>query len=164
MPTGKDVVPNRPLAGHELKQIMQKDFDSMLNGDGMFSAHMGFRRVAYEISIKLHLDNPMHPEHKNKRVSKDPAKNEVPPKSDIKAYPLQDPNDDTVATGVTRTRQIESPNAARIEFELPVETQHMDRQTGEIKSKPVVYDKVGVTPTKVNDKDISSAAQQDWGK
>lgn len=162
MPTSKEVVPNRPLAGHELRDIMLKDFTAMISGDGMFSAHMGYRRVAYEISIKLHLDNPLHPEHKNKRRSKEPAKNADEITKLTAAYPMQ-PGEDVVAAGVTRAREIDSPNAARIEFDLPVTIQHMDRTTGEIKDKQVQYDKAGVTPTRVRDTDTSDDAVKDWG-
>lgn len=163
MPTSKEVVPNKPLAGHELKQIMLKDFDNMLSGDGMFSAHIAYKRVAYEISIKLHVDNPLFPEHKNGRKSKDPARNASPEARTIEAPPLKNASDESQIAALKREREIDNPNGARLENGLPVNINLVNRQTGQVEEKSVTYDKEGVTPSKVKDTDISKETAHDWG-
>jgi hypothetical protein len=163
MPTSKEVQPNRPLAGHELKQILLKDFESMLSGDGVFAAHMGYKRVAYEISIKLHVDNPLFPAHTNKRASKDPARNATEQQKAVEAPPLKNPGDDAQVLAMKREREIDSPNVARLENDLPVITTSVDRATGQVIEKQVRYDKHGITPSRYKDENVSSQTAHDWG-
>jgi len=64
VPTTTEVVSNRPLAGTELKEIILEDVKQMLDNDGMLSFHIAYGRVAYEVNIKLMMDNPAFPESK----------------------------------------------------------------------------------------------------
>lgn len=163
MPTSKEVVPNRPLAGHELKAILIRELDSMLSNDGMFSSHLAYRRVAYEISVKLHVDNPQYPSHKNTRISHNPARNAPDESQAVFAPPLKDPSPESQVAAVTRERVIDSPNVARLENDLPVTITAVNRQTGAVEEKQVRYDKEGLTPVPPKDTDISQQVADDWG-
>lgn len=165
MPTKNETVPNRPLAGHELRNILINDFTKMLDSDGMFQPHMGYSRVAYEISYRLQLDNPLFPEHKGKRVSRDPARN-IPPNDIVKkieAPPLKGDTNNVETVGLKRERVIDSPNKARLENGLPVTINKINRQTGATEEKQVQYDTEGIQPTEAKDTDISNQAERDWG-
>ena len=163
MPASNEIVSNRPLSGSELRNIILKDVGNMLDRDGMFSPHIGYGRVAYDVIIKLHIDNPAYPEHQNRTTSRTPATNETDEgKKAIAPPPLQDPSSEAVVAAMQRTREIDSPNLARLEHELPVTITRRDGQTGQMIEEPVVYDNKEVVPTPVKDVDISKKTAAEW--
>lgn len=166
MPASNETVNNRPLSGSELRQIILADVGNILDKDGMFAPHIGYGRVAYEITIKLHIDNPMYPEHKTVVASQPAARNDPnPEKKALEAPPLRNTTDESVAMGMVRERTIDSPNAARLEHELPVTILRKDLETGTMKEEGVVYNNknLDVDMSLVKDKDVSKQVEEEWG-
>lgn len=176
MPASNETVSNRPLSGDELRQILLRDLDSMLQGDGMFTAQIGYGRVAYEIQVKVHTGNPVYPEHvvlaqsrNAARDEKDPKRVAVegPPPLKEKLDAKGDPDgglDEGLVVGLSRARNIDSPNLARVEHGLGVKITRRDGQTGEYKDETVKYDNSGLTEkTEVVDKDVTDKVAKEWG-
>lgn len=165
MPASNEIVSNRPLSGSELRQIMLKDVGNILDKDGMFSPHIGYGRVSYEIIIKLHIDNPSYPNHTSRTVSHNPARNETNEAlKHIETAPLKNPSPDAAIAGLKRERVIDSPNHARLEHELPVSITRRDPADGVMKEEQVQYDNHGLEPGPVKDTDISEELESEWGK
>ncbi len=162
MPASNEVVGNRPLSGDELKQILIRDFTRMLERDGMFSGHMGYRRVGFKIKLQMHLDNAMFPEHANEFTSRDPARNAKGPDAFIVAPPIPDATNDVVV-GVEHERIIDSPNASRLQEGMPVQVPSRDLQTGRMVEKPVVYGSEGVKGDQTTTRDVSKETAAEWG-
>lgn len=165
MPASNELVSNRPLSGTELREIMLKDLANMLDKDGMFAPHIGYARAAYRITVKLHVDNPMYPEHNVSVQSKAPARNtKDEARKMLEPPPLAKPGEEAVVAAATRERTIESPNGARLEHNLPITVLKKDGNTGEMKEKAVTYTNAegrtgGPPPV---DKDISDNV--DWSE
>lgn len=165
MPASTETVNNRPLSGSELREIMLKDLANVLDKDGMFSAHIGYGRAAYKITVQLHIDNPSYPEHTNTVRSKRAADNEPDEsKKHIEPGPLADPSAEAVTAALTREREIDSPNHARIEHGLPVSIMRRDHVDGLLKEEQVFYDNKDIEPGPVTDTDISEKVEKDWGE
>jgi len=123
MPLSTESVRNRPLTGAELIEVVLNDVREMLQRDGMFSPYIAYKRLAYNIEIKLQTGNPLHPEH-TALVRSRATKDGVP-----EPYPL--PLTVDIETGeketvgemdASRQRDIESPNLTRIHNKLPIRT------------------------------------------
>lgn len=166
MPASNEIVNNRPLSGSELRLIILNDVGNILDKDGMFAPHIGYGRVAYEVTVKLHIDNPLYPEHKTVIASRPPSSNDPDlTKKAIETAPLHNTSDESVALGLVRERTIESPNAARLEHELAVTIMRKDMETGTMKEERVTYDNKNLeTDTSlVKDTDISKQVDEEWG-
>lgn len=171
MPASHETVPNRPLSGDEVRQIILKDVDNILTKDGMFAGHMGYGRISYRIRVEMQLDNPQFPEHKVEVTSRNPAKNFKPedPRRSVAAPPMKslvegEPGapSDIHSIGVQRERVIDSPNHARLEHGLPITIDKKDLATGEIKPIEVNYDAAGLPPGPKTDTDISDEVRTEW--
>lgn len=164
MPASNEIVANRPLSGTELRNIILRDVDNMLSRDGMFTPHIGYGRAAYEIVIKLHLDNPGYPHHDVVVQSREPAKGDTSTTADVHKPPLQNPSEDSVVAGMERTRNIDSPNLARLELELPITVQVRDGQSGAMVDQQVTYSNEGLEhKTEMRDKDVTEKIAEGWG-
>jgi hypothetical protein len=136
-------VPDKPLSGHELKTVIKRDVDNILDQDGMLANHIAFKRVSYEVIIKLHLDNPFYPEHASVITSHPATAQEITKSPDsgleaVEAFPLKNPTDDTIKKGTKRTRTIVSNNLARVEHEIPALVQ-VRTSDGSIENKEIKY-------------------------
>ncbi len=144
MPTSQEVVGNRPLSGPELRTIMIKQFTDMLDRDGMFANHIAYSRVGFKLRYELKLDNPLYPKHENTRESPDPPKSAVHPIDKVVSPKTMGEN--TKKAGFEREMMINSPNQARLVFELPVIIQRKNLVTGIYENHPVTYDRQSDTP------------------
>lgn len=123
MPTNREVVPNTKLAGHEIRKILAADFERLLDNEGLLSAHIAFGRVSYTIDLKMHIDNPFHPESHIHTASRQIGRNIVSDNPDLAAIepsPLDNPSADATVEALRLTRNITSPNAERVRHEMPV--------------------------------------------
>jgi hypothetical protein len=105
----------------------------------MFSQYIAYRRLAYQIDVKVQTGNPSHPIHEAKVRSKRGTTGETEP------YPL--PLTIDIATNlpeergeinVTRSREIDSPNLTRIANRLPISM--TVNEAGKQVQKTVHYD------------------------
>jgi len=135
MPTGTEKVVNKALSGLELKDILRQDFERVLGGEGLLSDYIAYGRISYDITLRLHLDNPMMPESKMTIASK-PSHD----RPTIEAAPLVAPSAEAVAAGQNLHRSIVSPNEERLRhgLPLPVITRGPDgtTQTEQVKYPP----------------------------
>ena len=171
MPTSKELVANRPLRGDELSKIVLADVSDVLNRDCMFTSRVAYGRVAYEVRITLHMDNPTFPQSTTILGSKPRSDNEVERQPELGAIqgrpPLPQPSAESYASVVERHRDIDSPNATRIEHGLPISVVRTGHDTGGNPisvEEGVVYPPEsveGMTPEPV-DTDLTRIAKQAW--
>lgn len=169
MTTNRELVPNRPLAGTELAKIILKDTQRMLAEDGLLSGHIAYGRVSYDITLRLHMDNPAFPESSAKAISQRRTTQELidaPQESAVEPPPLAQPSPEAVIIGHQTVRRIISPNQTRIEHGLPVTVQRK-QQDGSIVDEQIQYDRGLVSADVENVEDRSAQAQQqaeaEWG-
>lgn len=136
-------IPGRSLNGTELKTILLNDVSRILDQDGMMANHIAYSQVAYEVVIKLHLNNASYPEHTSRTVSRGATDQEIAksPESgleSVEAFPMKDLTDETVRVGRKRDRKITSTNLARIENDIPIEIQ-VRQSDGSVETKKEIY-------------------------
>lgn len=166
MPTSREVITNKPLAGEELKFILREDFEKLLIAEGILTSHIAFGRVSYQLELRLHTGNIHLPTSiTTQRSILDPTRHPA-----LEPPPLtpQPPRHDQFLSAHTLGRAITSPNLERIRHGLPVEIQHRT-QEGSIEREKVVYprdpDKMpgAEGPGDMQIIETSAAARADWG-
>lgn len=145
MPASHERVPNRPLSGLELAQIIEKDVKNILQRDGMLSNNVAFSRVSFEVRVSIHMDNPIYPEHVITVHSRPPAVNVLPIHPELAALesaPLSDGegegpelSEDETVFSVETHRQVASPNMARVENGMPIKIEKRNMDTGQVELK-----------------------------
>lgn len=167
MPTAKEIVQNKPLTGQELKAIMLRDFERLLNRQGMLTGIMAFGRCSFEVILKIQIDNPMYPNHTLQTKSKPPSeqdKVQQPELKSLETFPLTDPSADSLIVGTTLKRDIQSPNRVRVEEGMPVTVSHRD-QSGKTVEREVIYDAASLpeAPAATKENDISDQIASEAG-
>ena len=155
--TSRETVVNKPLSGSEIKEIIRADVERLLEGEGLLSHYIAYHRLAYDITLRLHLDNPMRPESEV-RVASQPS-NSAP---QVESAPLSSPSREASASGVSVYRKIKSANEERLRhgLTLPVVTQGPD---GTIQTEQVKYPpspELGVGDIAITD--ASASARAEW--
>lgn len=162
MPPVRETVENKPLAGQELQKIILADLKEKMDRDCVLNGVSAFSRVSYEVRYILHFDNQSFPKAEGTMQSRSATADEieadlgrsnvVPELSD--GIPV---TDDNVASQ-TMTRDIESPNQARVEFGLPVPvvTRGAD---GKHEEREVKYTPSAAQPTKSSVRDSRNEAK-----
>jgi hypothetical protein len=169
MPTAREVVPNTKLTGSELKTILRADFERLLDNEGMLSAHIAFGRVSYAINLKMHVDNPFHPESEIAMASRQVGTNLVAADAKLGAIepvPLADPSLDASVAATKLQRNITSPNAERVRHGLPVPAIRT-QQDGTTITEKITYPKESLPDLPDEDvaiTDTSAQAAQEWGQ
>jgi hypothetical protein len=171
MPTSRELVANKPLRGDELQKIVESDLHEVLSRDCMFTSRVAYGRVSYEVRVTLHMDNPSFPTATSTIRSAPRSDNQIEAQPEMAAIkdapPLVAPTADAYVSSVERHRDIESPNATRIEHGLPISVIRTGHDTGGNPisvEEPVVYPKEsveGMTPEPV-DTDLTRMVKQDW--
>jgi hypothetical protein len=148
-------ISNKPLKGTELAKIIEDDLQRMLLRDGLLSEFIGYGKVAYSVTVKLMMDNPMYPEH-TITVRSRTDKN----KPEFEAGPLKNPTADAVKSGSKRTRTINNPNLVRVKRDMAVTSEFIDPQDGRIKEREIRYtpEQAGVS---VEDADVNKGAKDE---
>ena len=171
MPASNERVPNRHLSGTELREIIEKDVHSILTRDGMFSNHLGFARVAYEVRVSIHLDNPMYPHHVSTIESKKASIQQVdlnPALEAIETPPLHSTSGEEVLFSEELHRQILSPNAARVENDMPLTIDRRNLDTGAVEQVQQKFKGEPPDPAAVgnvkSDKNTTEDQRNRWGK
>ncbi len=126
MPTSSEVVPNTPLSGIELKELISQDFAHLLAEDGMLADYMAFGRCAYRITLELQLDNPTYPKSTTETHSRH--------------YPLKPLSTKASVLEGKVQRKVTSPNAERLRSGQPVPVQRK-QQDGTTITEKVTYPK-----------------------
>lgn len=123
-PTSKELVANRPLRGDELMKIIEADVHDVLSRDCMMTTRVAYGRVAYELRVILHMDNPAFPASEAVIKSKLAASDVIAQQPELAAIepapPLKGASEDSYVSATERHRDITSPNVSRIEHGLPI--------------------------------------------
>lgn len=132
MPTANERIANKALTGEEVKQILRKDFEKMIAGEGLLNEYTAYHRLGYRLSLTLHMDNPATPKSVTTVESKPEGKNTIeahPELAAIQSVPLQEPSANLAVSGTELTRNIESPNEERVRhgLEVTMEVKQPDR-------------------------------------
>jgi hypothetical protein len=161
LPISSETIVNKALSGGELKKLILADCVKLLDNEGMLSPHIGFGRVAYTITLALHLDNPFHPESVMDIASK---ATEAPGLAALEPPPLRDPSADAVIAGSQLDRKIVSPNVERVRAGMPV-TMDVRQADNTVSRQHVTYptdDTLGDGDVKIED--ATSAAKAKWSR
>jgi hypothetical protein len=101
MPARQELVANRPLRGDELAKIILADVTDILARDCMMTSRVAYGRIAYEIKVVLHMDNPAFKESETVIRAKAPSDNMVEARPELAAIeggpPLAKPWSSTCA-------------------------------------------------------------------
>jgi hypothetical protein len=155
-PTSTEAIVNKKLSGLELREILRADFEHLLDAEGLLSHYIAYGRISYDLTLRLHLDNPYTPESSVSIASK-PQAGTV-----IEAPPLASPSAKSVVSAQNVHRDIKSPNEERLRhgLTLPVVTTGQDGtiQTEQIKYPP--QPELGPGETTLTD--ASKDAREAW--
>lgn len=132
MTLATETVVNRALSGEELKTIIRADFERALAGEGLLSHYLAYGRISYDITLRLHLDNPMCKESSVTVATKISADGLTAPP------PLTDTTPEAVASGTRVERAIDSPNAERLRNGIPIPVRS-PQQDGTVTTELVKY-------------------------
>jgi hypothetical protein len=136
--------PNRALSGVELKELIVKDLESILEQDSMLASHIAYSRVSYSVNVKIQTANPMMPNWSNKVKSRKSTAQQVegkPQMQAVESFPLtRGKEEEAMDAGVERTRVIVSPNQSRIENGLGVPITRRNEE-GNVVEEKVMYEK-----------------------
>lgn len=139
----QDMQPNKPLSGKELRNLIVNDISSVLDQDVMLQHHVAYKQVAYQITVKIMVNNPIIPDWKNKITSKKSTLQQVDANAtmeSVEAFPLKhEETDEAMDFGMERTRTIESPNQSRIENGLKVPVTRRTAE-GDVVEEGILYD------------------------
>lgn len=141
MPTGRETIINRRLSGSEARQLILADFEALLANEGLLSDHVAYGRIAWEVELKLHVENAMSPDSRSWVESATIGgnlQNAAPQLAAVEAPPLVDPSDDAVIAATQVARAVESPNAERLRTGMPV-TLDVKQQDGTTSQQQVTY-------------------------
>jgi hypothetical protein len=172
MPASHERIPNRLLSGVELRTIILKDVQDILEKDGMFTNNIAFGRVAYEVRVSVHMDNPYYPEHVSTTLSRRASDQQIESNPGIDAIelgPLIEPlSDNDAVFSEERQRQIASPNLARAEHDLPIQIQKRNMQTGIVETHEQKFKGEFPDPAEVgnvvSDKTTIEDQRQKWNR
>lgn len=157
MTTSTETVVNRALGGNELKSILRADFERLLDGEGLLSHYLAYGRISYDITLRLHLDNPMARESTIAVASKPSAEFLT------ELSPLTAPSPEAVVGATNISRSIDSPNAERLRHGLPLPVV-VRQPDGTVTTEHVKYPpQPELGPGNVTMQDASAAARAAWG-
>jgi len=114
---GHEETLNLPLNGEELKAIILRDAQRLVDNECMLMANVAFPRVSYVLTLKLHMANPFFPESGNEIQSKAPTPTELqsnPALSSVEPPPLLNVQGGGEVGATSLTRTIDSGNAERL--------------------------------------------------
>ena len=141
-PTAREVIANRPLGSAELRPILHSVLDSLIDNEGLLSPHLAYGRLAFTLTLSLHVDNPMVVAAPISKSSAPPPVNATAAEQEangaIEAPPLSLPSPDAIQSESSADYSIDSPNAERLRHGLPV-TLDVKQQDGTVHQEKVTY-------------------------
>lgn len=141
MPTSRETVANRALNGHELRDIIRRQFDRLLEADGMLTPGVAYGRVAFKVQLTLHMDQLMMqpvPSFVHSAPADKVSVEGKPALAALEAFPLRRPGPDAEVGSLQLTYEIDSPNQERLRHDLPI-TLESRGQDGQVTQHPVHY-------------------------
>jgi len=163
--TSKELVSNKPLAGPELARIIMDDVARMCSESGFLAGQTAYSRVAYDLRLTLHLDLPQMPTATEGVRSRTQAKDKVTESPQLGALeptmPLVQPSPDAILSATQLSREIASPNLARVEHSLPIAVEVLG-QDGHKREELVDYapSDVGMQASQFAEPDLSDVTPE----
>ena len=111
-----ETILNLALNGEELKAIILRDMQRLLDNECMLMQNVAFPRVAYTVTLKLHMENPFYPQSGVSLNSRPPSRQELeksPQSVSLESPPLTNTTNGEVGAS-TLTREITSGNEERL--------------------------------------------------
>jgi hypothetical protein len=165
--TEREAVLNKALTGLELKELILRYFRKMLDQDGMLTQYTAYGRCAYDIRLRIHTDNIMNRTAESTITSRAEARNLMDKQPGLAAVeagvPLRDASPDSAVSSAELIRNVNSPNAERLNAGLPV-TVDTREQDGSKVQKQVTYPlpEAGEVAESTGMTDTSAATRKDW--
>ena len=167
MPTEREAVVNKALSGIELKQLILRDFTKLLDEDGMLTKYTAYGRCAYDIRLRIHTDNMTNRMGESFVNSRPESRHLLETQPQLGAMegapPLRDPSEDSQVGSVELLRNVNSPNAERLNAWMPV-TVDTREQDGSKIQKSVTYPvpEAGEIAESVGMTDTTAQTRKDW--
>lgn len=117
MPLSDTTLPNKPLNGQELKEIIVAKFRDALDKDCMFLPTVTYARVAFTALVTVHTSHPAMREFEVRTRARPSA--DLPYEGEV---PLKDPPPGAQLVALERTVDLENPNLERVHAGLPIKT------------------------------------------
>lgn len=121
--TTREIIPNTPLSGAELKSLIRADFETLLANEGMLTDYIAYGRVGYRIQIGLYIDNPLSPRSNSHILSRPHPTRAIvdtPSLGAVETPPLLHPTTESTIAAIDISRNISSPNSERLRTGLPI--------------------------------------------
>lgn len=164
MPLSSEQVPNNPLTGPELKELVILLLRRQLDNDCVFNPGVAYPRVAFSVSVAFHFSNPHFAKHEvNVRVPIDGAVEGLPPLKEIAA------GETHVVDAFRFDVSVENPNLTRVDAEMPIVIVKGARpkpgdMMGGVDRHEVRYEPGGFEkPVAPVEYDLSAATAEKWG-
>lgn len=139
MPTVNELIVNRALSGTELREIIRQKLELLMENEGLLTHYVAYGRIAFTLTLRLHLDNAFNRESEIEGSSA-PAGVNVPDLAALEAPPLTDPSPDAIVSATDLDYSIDSPNAERLRAGLPVPID-VRQHDGTVSQESVTYPK-----------------------
>lgn len=145
-PIASEVVPNRPLSALEVRELIRRDFDRMLDQFSPLQSMAAFGRSSWQLKLTFitetgaqdtfidsrpHAVNIITGEGRNKQSL--PAPEQF---KNVRPHPLQSAL--ARAAGITLKREATSPNAERLRSGLPVPVD-VKQNDGQVRQETIQY-------------------------
>ncbi len=130
MPATSERVVNKALNGAEMKEIIRKDFDRLLENCGELSHYIAYGRAGWKILLTLDTRNPRSPESKTEIEGGDPI-DEISGAKELE-HTFDSPNQERLIAGMpipvvtkaldgtTQTQMIQYPPQPELEADVKI--------------------------------------------
>lgn len=154
MPLNQETIPNKPLNGIEIRDLMMRDLEKMLANDCMVSDNLAYGRISWKLRYSLNFDNPVLQNSEISYATRPHAHNDPNKIDQLEAFPLEKPSTEAVFSSSEAERNVESPNAERLRAGIPVEVQTIDDE-GKRVGKLVQYENSPDNPDTLSIRDVT---------
>jgi hypothetical protein len=167
--TSKELVVNKGLSGEETKQLIRRDFERLLSNEGLLSPHVAYGRIAWDVRLRLHMQNPLLPESESHVKSQRAGRNIIadePGLAAVEPLPLTPAPDSATISASEISHEVSSPNLERVHAGLPVPV-NVKQNDGTTTQEQVTYPKPDTSefpPPLTPITDVTEAAKRDLAR
>lgn len=164
MPLSNEAIPNSPLTGPELRDVVLLYLRRQMENDWVFNAGTSYPRVAFSVTVEFHFVNPHFSKHElHVRAPIEGAIEGAPPLKEI------GPGDTQLVDAFRFDVSVENPNLTRVDAEMPIIITKGARPTpggilGGVEKREVRYEPGGFEkPIAPVEYDLSAVTAEKWG-
>ena len=158
----REPIPNRPLRGDEIAQGILDALAVRFKGDCHFQSSCTYRRVAYEVSVKVHLSPPTLQHEVRTFTKPDGAIEGQPPLVLAAGEPSE-------VVAFSQAVEIDNPNMFRVAASLPITELHREPAKPNEMFPPIIETEISYKREdypegpEVVEADTSARTAEDWG-